>query len=47
MNTFTIFSPAYGQIGSFPTVEDAVTALHFLPYSVRRNAAIIIERGAA
>ena len=39
-DSFTIYTPAGGVIGSYASVEAAETALHYLPYSVRQQAEI-------
>ena len=37
---FSIYVPGEGLIGDYDTVEQAETALHYLPYSVRQQATI-------
>lgn len=37
---YSICVPGMDSIGSYETVEQAETALHYLPFSVRQQAAI-------
>ena len=45
VESFSIFVPGMEVIGDYPTVEEAETALHYLPFSIRQQAAIVNQDG--
>ena len=45
VESFSIFVPGMEAIGDYPTVEEAETALHYLPFSIRQQAVIVNQDG--
>ena len=45
VESYSISVPGMEAIGDYPTVEEAETALHYLPFSIRQQATICDQDG--
>lgn len=45
VESYSIFVPGMEAVGDYATVEEAETALHYLPYSARQQATICDQDG--